>query len=256
MKMKKNYLAALGIFLAVIMATLVFQYKHFAFQTYHISSYHGFSYAANTDKMTVSDYFGVVSPYYGGAVVSVDSDEKTLQALVNLEDGSTLMHQLTRQEDGSYLMDVLTEENTRQKPLNITIQKNDGSVLASADLVSESGQLYQSSSYDYAFLNIFINQSGIFMGQFEAYDQAALVSKYDLVTIEFCHPDASKSSGYQLLARAQMSISDFLEKENLGYLAFLPNAHYDAKASVEVIITFESESRQAMIMTLQKEERA
>ena len=132
------------------------------------------------------------------------------------------------------------------------VTNSDGTLLVASPFIGDFGPLYQSSSYDFAFLNIYANQSGIFIGQFEAFDKAQLLKQYQRVTVEFCHPDASKSNGYQLLARTQMNMTDFLEKENLGYLPFLPTAHFDEEKTMDVILTFEGENRQAIVMTLEK----
>lgn len=253
MKMKKNYMIALTVFLVAIMVTLVIQFKHFKFQFYHINSYHGFDYSAQSDNFTMTDYFGSVSAYYGGATVEMVGAKPNMKAFVFLEDGTELVHQMTKISDQTYLLDVQNLENVRQKPVSIEIREENQQVLARSDILAVVGQLYQASSYEYSFLNIFINQAGVFMGQFEAFNAQQVLNHYDTITVEFCHQDASKSSGYQLLARTKMDVKSFLELDDLGFIPFLPTAHYDSKKEVEVILTFEgSENRQAIIMTLEK----
>lgn len=252
MKTKKTYIQILMLFGVVILLTMLFQYKHFKFQFYNVNEYHEFSYFANEEHLQVDDYFATIGHDYGGATVYLDSQEPQLQAEVTLQSGKVLYHVLTYSQDGYYVMDVVDSDKDRSAPVKIVVRNQENQLLEQAEMKYQVDELYQASSYDYSFLNIFMNQSGIFVGRFEAYDEAKLTENYSTATLEFCHPDDSKSSGYALLARAQMPLQEFLSENHIGYLPFLNVADYDENIPVDVVITFEGEGQKTIVMNLEK----
>lgn len=254
MKIKQVYMTMLMVFFLVIMATLIMQYPYFRFQLYRLNDYEAETFQAENEDMTITDYYASDHPYYGGASVYLKDEKEqfdSLNATVTLNNGQTIQHRLTHCEGERYMMDAVLMNNTAAKPEQIAIFHQD-QLVASADLTAQTGTLYQASSHQYVFRDIFVTASGVFTGLFEAYEKEALLEQFQMVTVEFCHPDASKSSGYQLLARTQYQVPDFLANDASDFIPFLPSAKYQSDHKVEVIITFEGANRQTIVLTLKE----
>lgn len=254
MKMKSTYVNALLVFAVIILLTLVYQYPHYRFQLYNVNDLSSFVYASENEDLQVSDYFAAETDQIGGGeIVLTSKTSKIASAQVTLESGKILTHKLSLGQEGHYLMDVLDNDGDISAPVSIEVLDEEGKTVASGNFTVSAGNLYQAQNNSYAFYNIYINQTGIFGGQFAIYDRAYLIDHYDMVTLEFCHPDASKSSGYALLARSRMSLESFLERQWLGYLPFVNNADFDRTRPVELMMTFEGQETKTIVMSLEKE---
>lgn len=251
MKMKKNYIYMFLSLFVIVLVTLMVQYPHFSFQLNNVSDKQNFSYALQSENCQLEHYYSSDEDYYGGADVHLDSDEKTLNAKVTLQDGTVIDHQLQKQSEGYYVMNVV-KSKTQSQPKHIVIVDKDGNELVNDNLKVQVDELYQASNYDFSISNIYINNGGVFMGKFNAFDKEALLKDHTEVVVEVCHADDSKTSGYMLLARQQYPLDEFLKNETLGYLPFLHTASYDREKKVYIIITFTKDTQKSIVMPLVK----
>lgn len=248
MEKNKKYGQLLLFFFGVVLATLFFQYPNFKFGLDNVNAYQQFSYGLVSDTLEVNAYFGAVQNNYGGADVKLESQEKSLKAQVTLEDGTKLEHLLKLKDENYYVMDVVAT-TSKSKPRQIEIYAQDGKTLAQGELKANIDELYQASNRDCAVFNIYVNQSGIFMGDFSV-TNAKDFSHYQYAIVEFCHPDATKTDGYMLLARQQIPLDELLNAKLSYYLPFLNTAVFNEEIDMDMIITFVGEDSKSIVMKL------
>lgn len=250
--MIKKYVIGLFGFLILLLSTLTLKYPDYRFQLYQMSMLEGYSYQAKGEHMQVSHYYSGPQQDCGGATLIVDSKESTLVANVSYDDRTTVTHQLTKQEDGSYQMDSVKKQKSDAKPKKIELFNSQNERIDRATWRVMDDKLYEASSQDYVFMDTYINAGGIFMGNFSCNDREYLKQNYQQVTIEFCYPDKTKTSGYELIARKQMSVDALLSGQFLGYIPFLPNGSFKENQVVHVIFAFEGEHPKTMVLELEE----
>lgn len=253
MKNNRTYLGLASILTIVVLVTMIFQYPRVHFQLHNQGTLTSFDYRAENELMSVENYFSRATPYSGGGTLTftdLSSVPEKISCQVVYED-QTVTHQLTAKEDGSYVLDVVDQKRSGQIPLEIQVlNAQDNSVYSTATFVSGENYLYQAHSPDFAYYNVYANNQGIFMGHFSAFDETNLINQYDFVMVEFCQIDGSKSDGYRLLARKEISVRDFVNVDVNTWLDFLDEAEYEMTMPIEVVMTFQGSSQYTIAMTL------
>lgn len=247
---------ALAIFFCLVTASLVQQYPHFKFQLSHIDRDKAYCFQGQKDNDAISGYFADENLYFGGGTIHLhplENVDSPLTCQVILENQTIVDHSMTEITEGTYLLDA-KKVNLFSEPKLVRVLDANHNEIASIDLVGKSATLYQANGYEYALSCVYFGDGGVFMGHFDAFRKAELLSNYQQATIEFCVPDASTSSGYQLLARYKTTIEELLASNYLGFIPYV-NDYCGTVASGNVIITFEGDKTQTIIMNLMAEVR-
>lgn len=250
--MRKKYIIGLFSFMVLILGTLIWKYPSYRFQLYKMSMLEDYAFETTTKEVTLSHYYSGPTKASGGASVSYKSDEPQLKAVVLFDDGKKLNHQLEKQADGSYLMDVLEKHKSASDPKKIQLYNLKDEMLWEAPLTPTSDTLYEASSQSYVLTDTYINAAGVFMGSFSCIDRDEIKKNYSQVTIEFCYPDATKTSGYELVARKQVDTATLLSERFLGFVPFLPNGSYKKNQPIHVIFAFEGKNQKTIVLALEE----
>lgn len=251
MKINKIYMWALAIFFCLVTTSLVKQYPHFKFQLSHIDQEQAHCFQGQNNNDILSGYFADENLYFGGGKISLHALENVQSPFicqVILENQTIIEHQMTEIEAGVYLLDA-KKITTFSKPKEACVINANHEEITRIHLEASDAALYQATGYEYALSHVFFSESGVFMGHFDAFKKDELQSKYSQVTIEFCLPDASTSSGYQLLARYKTTITELLETPYLGFIPYV-NDHRGGIETGNVILSFEGDKTQTIVMNL------
>lgn len=255
-KMKKNqsYIYLAGFFILVLMGTMIYKYPSVHFQLHNQSTLEKFDYQAENEKVVIKHYFSTNTPYHGGAVLEVKEDLGDLtNAYVEVQyDNQILKHSIQPNSEHSYTLDLLEQANLDVRPQSFKLLNEEGTILTEGSFIDGENHLYQGLTPDYACFNVYVNGQGIYPGQFNAYKPEKMTQLYDRVTLEYCQIDASKSSGYRLLGREELALTDYLNQPRNAWVPFLQEASFTQDEPLELVITFTGSNTYTMVITLNK----
>ncbi len=251
MKMKRRafYDLVLAVLLILCTFSLVKRYPRFQFEMSHMHSDHYTAYAGQGETCEVYGYY--VHPqadYAGGAVVRFTGQTPAYAIVATAQ--SAITHQLTLQKQGVCFMDV-QDCPAGTSPQTIALYDQQNRLIEQLDFVTQDIPSYHAYNTGYSYEGVVMTETGIFMGNFDAFQKEEL-NDYETVTVEFCYQDDAKSSGYALLARSVLPVSQFINAEVLPFTPYLDQATVDYKQSLDVIITFSGETRKTLMMELEK----
>lgn len=221
-------------FLAVVLATSLFLISNVKFSMINTNVKTNYQFEGATDKTTVTKYYASTGDYFGGAMLVTNDDIVT--AIVTFNDTSTVTHHVTPILEDAYVLDVVKGKVNNLIPTQIVVYNENNEEVDTIALQHTLGELYSFTDGNQTYRHIYMNQAGIFLGEYVIETLSSDVQQ--IITLEFCHKDETKSEGYHLLAKKQMSLGKFVSGEDLGFLPFLSTAKYDANKDVYVIITF------------------
>ena len=187
-----------------------------------------FSYSGQTEKSSLTNYYaGEMS---GGALLALNDDVSVTEAIVRFEDGKQLVHRIN--ESGVF---NVTKAATSSQPVEAVLMVG-SDIYDTISLQATTPALYSFTDGTQTYRHIYINEAGVFLGEFIANGLDEDVKQN--IMLEFCHKDEKTSGGYHVFARKLVSLSKWIKGEDLGFSAFLNGARYDENEDVYVIITF------------------
>lgn len=232
---KNNYLNIMFIFFMIVLGTSLFLFENTNFNLLNTSQKVDYQYTGSTQKIDVLQYYASTGEYYGGATLSLSENLEISQASVTLEDGTIHNHQVVKKDELTYVLDVIRIKESI-KPTTLTLYNAEGELVDAISLHKSLGELYSFTDGNQTYRHIYVNEAGIFLGEYvidelgEDFEQK--------ITLEFVHRDETKSEGYHLLAKKQLTLGKFISGEDMGFLPFLETADYDATSELYVIVSW------------------
>lgn len=234
MKLKYSNILLAG--LGIVLATSLFLMPNVFFSMNNTNTKTKYQYEGSNNEVTISNYYASNTEFVGGARVTLENETEMAYAICEFNDGTIVKHQLTAIDEKNYVLNTRKVSEGEHKPTQITLHTSDDELITTINLQSSLGALYSFTDGHQTYRHVYINDSGIFMGEYEIDTLSDDIKP--LVTIEFMHKDENMSGGYHLLAKKQMSITKFTSGEDLGFVPFLETAHFNENKNVYVIINF------------------